>query len=512
MGRLSQRPLLVVIHSLTTLVSMFSYGLLAHDNAAQLNRSYFPSGFTFGVASSAYQYEGAAREGGKGLSIWDTYTHNHPEKIADRSNGDIADDSYHRYKEDVNIMKEMGMDAYRFSIAWSRILPNGSLSGGINQEGVKYYNSLIDELISHGLQPYVTLFHWDTPQALEDQYEGFLSPNIVNDFRNYAEICFREFGDRVKHWITFNEPWSFAVGGYAEGFLAPARCSPWESTKCDEGDSGREPYIVAHNLLIAHASAVKLYRNKYKARQKGKIGIILVSNWFVPYSNTKSNRDASERALDFMFGWFMDPLTTGDYPFIMRVLVGSRLPKYTEEESKLVKGSYDFIGLNYYTTNYVDNLPALNMMNKTYTTDSCLNKTGMFGPLSLICWAASSWLYIYPRGIRDLLLYINAKYNHPVIYITENGVDEVSNGTLSLEEALKDDARIDFHQRHLYYIQRAIRNGADVRGYFAWSLLDNFEWMDGFTVRFGINYVAYNDGLKRYPKNSALWFKKFLKR
>ncbi|MQM03642.1 hypothetical protein Taro_036422 [Colocasia esculenta] len=237
---------------------------------AKLSRSSFPPGFLFGTASAAYQYEGAAAEGGRGPSIWDTFTSQHPEKIKDRSSGSIATDFYHRYKEDVNIMKDLGVDAFRFSISWSRILPlmlvhvgaDGSLRGGINKEGIAYYNNIIDELVSKGLHPFVTLFHWDSPQGLEDLYGGFLSPNI--DFVDYSEVCFREFGDRVKHWITFNEPYSFCTGGYASGNFAPGRCSSRDAGTCSAGDSGREPYTVCHHQLLAHAAAVKLYRNKYK--------------------------------------------------------------------------------------------------------------------------------------------------------------------------------------------------------------------------------------------------------
>ncbi|XP_008775422.3 beta-glucosidase 12-like [Phoenix dactylifera] len=485
--------------------------VLAGDGGMPLNRSGFRAGFIFGTASAAYQYEGGAREGGRGASIWDTFTHEHPEKIADRSNGDVAIDSYHRYKEDVAIMKEMGLDAYRFSISWSRILPNGSLSGGINKEGINYYNNLINDLISNGLQPFVTLFHWDSPQGLEDQYGGYLSHRIVDDFRNYAEVCFREFGDRVKHWITFNEPWTYSAKGYASGTFAPARCSPWEEGKCSTGDSGREPYIVAHHQLLAHAEAVKLYKSKYQESQKGKIGITLVCHWMIPYSNSNSNSDAAERALDFMYGWFMEPLTKGDYPFSMRALVGSRLPKFSKQQSKLIEGSFDFIGLNYYTSRYAKNFP-INTINITYNADSATNLTVVRNGQLIGPRAASDWLNIYPRGIRDLLLYTKARYNNPIIYITENGVSEFNNGTLSLEEALKDNTRVEFYRHHLLYVQRAIREGADVRGYFAWSLLDNFEWVDGYTVRFGINYVDYKDGLKRYPKSSALWFGSFLKK
>ncbi|KAL6652544.1 hypothetical protein ACP70R_011469 [Stipagrostis hirtigluma subsp. patula] len=488
-----------------------------------ISRGSFPKGFVFGAASASYQYEGAAKEGGRGPSIWDTFTHQHPDKISDRSNGDVTVDSYHLYKEDVHLLKDMGMDAYRFSISWTRILPNvhinmsggmtdGSLSGGINREGVNYYNNLINELLSKGVQPYGTIFHWDSPQALEDKYGGFLSPNIINDFKDYAEVCFKEFGDRVKHWITFNEPWTFCSGGYATGLSAPGRCSPWEQGKCSVGDSGREPYIAAHHQLLAHAEAVQVYKEKYQATQKGEIGITLVSHWFLPFSRSKTNDYAARRAIDFMFGWFMDPLIRGDYPATMRGLVGNRLPKFTKEQSELVKGSFDFIGLNYYTSNYADNLPPSNGLNTSYMTDSQANLTGVRNGIPIGPQAASTWLYIYPRGFRELLMYVKENYGNPTIYITENGVDELNNKSLSLQEALKDDTRIEYYHNHLLAMLSAIRDGANVKGYFAWSLLDNFEWGNGYTVRFGLNFVDFNDGLKRYPKNSARWFKEFLKK
>ncbi|XP_062184374.1 beta-glucosidase 12 [Phragmites australis] len=487
-------------------------GAYVAAGAPPISRRGFPEGFIFGTASSAYQYEGGAMEGGRGPSIWDTFTHQHSDKIADGSNGDVAVDSYHLYKEDVRIMKDMGMDAYRFSISWSRILPNGSLSGGINREGVRYYNSLIDELRSKGVQPFVTIFHWDSPQALEDKYGGFLSPNIVNDYTDYAEVCFKAFGDRVKHWITFNEPWSFCSGGYASGTSAPGRCSPWEQGRCNAGDSGTEPYTACHHQLLAHAETVRLYKQKYQAVQKGEIGITLVSHWFVPFSRSKSNDDAARRAIDFMLGWFMDPLIRGDYPLSMRALVGNRLPQFTKEQSELVKGSFDFIGLNYYTANYADNLPPSNGLNISYNSDARANLTGVRNGIPIGPQAASSWLYIYPRGFRELLLYVKDNYGNPTVYITENGVDEFNNKSLSLQEALKDDTRIEYYYTHLLALQSAIRDGANVKGYFAWSLLDNFEWANGYTVRFGINFVDYSDGLKRYPKKSAHWFREFLKK
>ncbi|PON69725.1 Glycoside hydrolase [Parasponia andersonii] len=434
-------------------------------------------------------------------------------KIKDGSNGDVANDEYHRYQEDVGIMKEMNLDAYRFSISWSRLLPNGKLSGGVNKEGVKYYNNLINELLAKGLKPYITLFHWDLPQALEDEYGGFLSPHIVEHFRDYAELCFKEFGDRVKHWITLNEPWSYSMGAYASGILAPGRCSEWQKLNCTGGDSGREPYLVAHYQLLSHAAAVKLYRDKYQASQEGLIGITLVSHWFVPYSNAKHHQNAALRALDFMFGWFMDPLTNGDYPHSMRSLVGNRLPKFTKEETKLVKGSLDFLGLNYYTANYAAYVSQPhNGVNASYLTDARATLTTSRNGVPIGPKAASDWLHVYPVGIYDILQYTKRKYNNPLTYITENGIDEFNNPKLSLEQALLDIQRIDYYFRHLSYLQNAIKDGVNVKGYFAWSLLDNFEWNSGYTVRFGINFVDYKDGQKRYPKLSARWFKSFLEK
>ncbi|KAK1266614.1 Beta-glucosidase 12 [Acorus gramineus] len=457
---------LLIIVSLPSL----SWALKAEssdEDDLSFNRTGFPAGFIFGAAGSAYQ-------------------------------------------EDVAILSEMGLDAYRFSISWTRILPTGSLSGGVNKDGIKYYNNLIDELISHGKKPFVTLFHWDSPQALEDKYGGFLSPNIVYDYRDYVNVCFREFGDRVKHWITFNEPLSFSAGGYSQGLLAPGRCSKFEIGKCSVGDSGREPYITGHHQLLAHAEAVKLYRRKYKETQKGVIGITLVAQWFVPSQTSRSNDDAAHRALDFTLGWFMDPITRGDYPLSMKSLVGLRLPKFTPKQSTMLKGSFDFIGLNYYTTNYVTAIPISANLPISYDTDSRANISGVFNGKQIGPRAASPWLFVYPPGIRHILIHVKRTYNNPITFITENGVDEFNNSTLPLQEALKDDYRIDYHHQHLKQVQRAIKEGVNVKGYFAWSLLDNFEWVNGYTVRFGINFVDYKDNLKRYPKKSSIWFRRFL--
>ncbi|GAV69560.1 Glyco_hydro_1 domain-containing protein [Cephalotus follicularis] len=497
---------------LVFLVSLFASTELAIANhvSPSFTRSSFPAGFVFGTSSSSYQYEGAANEDGRGPSIWDTFTHKYPDKIADESNGDVADDFYHRFKDDVRIMKEMGMDAFRFSISWSRVLPRGKLSGGENIKGISFYNNLINELLSNGLQPFVTIFHWDLPQALEDEYGGFLSPRIAEDFKDFAQLCFKEFGDRVKHWITINEPWTYSSMGYDLGTLAPGRCSKWVNGACPAGNSAIEPYVVAHYMLLSHATAVKLYKEKYQASQKGKIGITNVCHWMVPYSRTKSDINAAKRALDFMFGWFMDPLTNGDYPHSMHTLVGIRLPKFSKRQSLMVKGSFDFIGVNYYTSFYVANIPIANSVNISYSTDSLANLTSARNGVLIGPQAASSWLHAYPRGIRDLLIYTKIKYNNPTIYVTENGIDEVNNNTLPLKQALKDPMRIDYYYRHLLFLSRAIKEGVNVKGYFAWSLLDNFEWSSGYAVRFGINFIDYKNGLKRYPKQSAIWFQKFL--
>ncbi|KAH9774629.1 Beta-glucosidase 12 [Citrus sinensis] len=454
------------------------------DGNANLNRTCFPKEFIFGTAASSYQYEGAAAEDGRGPSIWDTFTHKFPDRTNHGDNGDVAVDFYHRYKEDVKLMKEMNLDAFRFSTSWSRILPR--------------------------LQPFVTLFHGDLPQGLEDEYGGFLSPRIVDDFSDFADLCFKEFGDRVKHWITLNEPHSYSTSGYSEGNGAPGRCSKYKNQACQAGDSSTEPYLAGYHQLLAHAAAVEVYKRKYQANQKGVIGITLNSHWFVPYSNEKPDVEAAQRALDFMLGWYMDPVINGDYPLSMRTLVKERLPKFTEEQSARLKGSFDFIGMNYYTSYYARNNPVANTINISYTTDSLANLTAMRNGKLIGPQAASNWLFVYPSGFRDLLIYIKEKYSNPTLYITENGMDEVNNASLPLEEALKDPMRVDYYNSHLSFLQIAMKEGVNVKGYFAWSLLDNFEWSSAYSVRFGINFIDYKNGLKRYPKQSAIWFKNFL--
>ncbi|KAL3818538.1 hypothetical protein ACJIZ3_004443 [Penstemon smallii] len=481
---------------------------------ALINRRGFPEGFIFGSASAAYQIEGAYNENGKGSTMWDYFTHTYPEKILDGTNGDVAVDSYHLYKDDVQIAKEMGLDSYRFSITWARILPGGTISKGVNQDGIDYYNNLINELVDAGIEPFVTMFHLDTPQALEDAYGGFLSSQMVADFEEFADLLFREFGDRVKKWLTVNEPWCLSNLGYAAGIFAPGRCSEWVGRNCVGGDSATEPYIVTHNQLLAHATVVKLYRTKYQESQKGEIGMAVNTFWFLPYYNTDEHLKAADRALDFMFGWVMDPITFGRYPESMRTRAGSRLPNFTKEEADMLKGSYDFLGLNYYSGMYAKDNPIINSSKLSFTTDSGAKTTGLRDGVPLGDQGCSlSRYYTYPKGFREILRHIKDKYNNPAIYVTENGIDEIRNDSLPLSEALRDVKRKEYFYDHLCCLREAIeKDGVNVKGYFAWALTDNFEWASGYLVRFGIYYIDFNDKLfRRFPKYSALWLKSILR-
>ncbi|KAI0493256.1 hypothetical protein KFK09_027532 [Dendrobium nobile] len=475
-----------------------------------LSRGSFPDGFVFGTASSSYQYEGAVDDDGRGPTVWDKFAHSFG-KVIDFSNADVAVDQYHLFEEDVQLMADMGMDAYRFSIAWSRIFPNGT--GKVNQAGIDYYNKLINALLAKGIKPYVTLFHWDLPQALEDKYNGWLSPHIINDYAIYAEECFKAFGDRVKYWITFNEPHTMSIQGYDVGLEAPGHCSILLHLFCRGGNSATEPYMVAHNILLSHATAVDVYKRKYKAVQHGFVGISLDVTWFEPISNSTEDSAAVQRALDFQFGWFMDPIFFGDYPSSMRERVGNRLPKFSASDSSRVKGSLDFVGINHYTTYYIK-------ANSTNIIGVLLNDTlADSGTISLPFKnfkpigdkASSIWLYIVPSGMRSLMNYIKQKYGKPIVIVTENGMDDSNNPFISINDALKDEKRIGYHNDYLGNLSAAIREDAcNVQGYFVWSLLDNWEWAAGYTSRFGLYFVDYNNNLKRYPKDSVQWFKNLL--
>lgn len=504
----TRAPFLLCLLALAALCDS-TQGATPTHYSVPFNRTIFPTGFIFGAGSAAYQSEGAAFTDGKGLNIWDVFTRKQRAKIADYSNADVAQDFYHRYKEDVHLVKKIGLESFRFSISWSRLFPKGKVSGGVNPKAVTFYNNLINELLSNGITPFVTLLHFDTPQALDEEYGAFLNPKIVEDYVAYVNFCFKTFGDRVKHWVTMNEPNGWTMYGYTSGTFAPGRCSSYAGN-CTAGNSATEPYVVAHHLLLAHAYAVKLYREKYKPHQNGEIGITIVTHWFIPKDRSSSSKKAASRALDFMFGWFAHPITFGDYPQSMKAAVKERLPRFTEAQSKLLKGSIDFLSINYYTSNYAENAPSANGVNVTYYTDRTTTLTTEKNGVSIGTATALSWLFIYPKGLRELLLYVKKNYNDPEVYITENGMADASNSSLPVKDAIKDSLRIRYHYGHLSYISQAIKEGVKVKGYYVWSFQDDFEWDAGFTARFGLTYIDYKDNLKRHLKYSAHWFKSFL--
>ncbi|KAM0954378.1 putative beta-glucosidase [Dioscorea sansibarensis] len=472
---------------------------------ANFTRNDFPSEFVFGAGTSAYQVEGAAAEDGRSPSIWDTFTHSG--KMPDKSTGDIASDQYHKYKEDVKLMSDGGLEAYRFSISWSRLIPNGR--GEVNPKGLNYYNNLINELIEKGIQPHVTLYHMDLPQTLEDEYNGWLSPKIVDDFTAYADVCFREFGDRVSHWTTMVEVNIMSMASYDTGFFPPQRCSyPFGTTNCSAGNSSTEPYIATHNALLAHASIFHLYKTKYQAFQHGWIGLNVYTFWYSPFSDSKADFQATKRARDFMLGWVVDPLVFGDYPKTMKKIVGSRLPIFTKSQSEYLKGSFDFIGLNHYTSLFVadNSAEALAMPIRDFNTD-------MLAAFTVSRNETPSGKFIPstspndPDGLRKILQYFKQNYKNPPIYVQENGYG------LGLKDTMNDTGRISYLNGYIGSTLEAIRNGANVRGYFVWSLMDVFEFLAGYQSRFGLYFVDFKDkDLKRIPKLSAHWYSNFLKR
>lgn len=453
----------------------------------------FPDDFIWGTATSAYQIEGGAAEDGRGQSIWDTFC----EIKGNTQNGDtgeVACDHYHRMEEDVKLMAEMGVTAYRFSISWSRILSDGT-AVSLNQSGVDFYSRLINTLLENNITPWATLYHWDLPQNLQDKYQGWMSDEVVELFAEYASVCFEHFGDRVKNWITINEAWVVSVLGHGQGVFAPGHIS------------NSEPYQVGHNLLLAHAKAVQSYRTNFKNKQGGRIGITNNCDWREPLTESPEDKAAAQRALEFFLGWFADPIYLGDYPESMKFGVGDRLPVLTEVEKALVKGSSDFLGLNHYTTmfaadstgqiveqNVFGNGGLSEDQNVSLSVDPGWSLTDMQ-------WAVVPW------GCRKLLNWIADRYDNPDIYITENGCaydDQLVDGIVN------DKRRIDFFESYLTECANAIDDGVNLKGYFVWSLMDNFEWAQGYNKRFGIHYVDFDTG-NRTAKESAKWIGRLIK-
>ncbi len=444
----------------------------------------FPEGFVWGAATASYQIEGGYNADGKGPCIWDAYTAI-PGKIMNNDRGNIACDSYHRYKEDIAMLKELGASAYRFSISWPRIMPTGR--GEVNQAGIDYYNNLINGLLENGITPWVTLYHWDLPLALQLEIDGWLNRETAEHFAAYADICFENFGDRVKNWITFNEPWCTAVLGNGLGVFAPGRVS------------ADEPYIVAHNQLLAHGMAVQVFRSKYKD-QNGVIGITNNCDWREPLTDSQEDRDAAQRALEFFFGWFTDPVVFGKYPDVMIERLGDRLPVFTDEEKAMMTNSTDFLGLNHYTTLFASAKPPAGIEE----TDNLAGNGGLSEDQDVFLSANPEWKRTFkewnvvPWGMRKLLKWIAERYDNAPIYVTENGCACNEPDRAAAEN---DDFRCDFFTSYISEGLAAVNEGVNFKGYFAWSLIDNFEWCDGYSQRFGI--IRCEPGtLERVPKKS----------
>ncbi|XP_059161912.1 uncharacterized protein LOC131944999 [Physella acuta] len=470
-------------------------GVVYMENDFQVFYDQFPGDFAWSTATASYQIEGAWNTDGKGPSIWDTWAH--AGKIDHNETGDVACDSYHKYKEDVQLLKNLGVTHYRFSISWPRVMSDGTLNT-VNEPGIQYYNNVIDELLANNIQPMVTLYHWDLPQALEDK-GGWLNKSIQDDFAEYSRLCFQRFGDRVKKWITFNEPPIVTIMGYGDGTSAPGHRDP-----------GRGGYISGYNLIVAHAKAYRLYQQEFKATQKGEVGITINQGWPEPLDPLSlDDIKASERSISFYGGWFAHPIfVDGDYPPEMKRRVlerslaqglsESRLPEFTDQEKQIINGSSDFFGINFYSAGLTTNDPQPPSNPPNYYNDQ--ETRGETNP----SWvgSGSDWLKVTPFGIRKVLNWLKNNYNNVPVYITENGISD-RNGSLH------DWHRVHYYRLYLSEILKAIKlDGCNVKGYTAWSLMDNLEWTRAYDERFGLHYVNFTDPARpRTPKASARFIK-----
>lgn len=459
------------------------------------NCSKFPKEFSFGVSTAAYQVEGAWNEDGKGPSIWDTYTHLHPERIADHSNGDEAAESYHRFAQDLVALKELKVNFYRFSISWPRILPRADTRVQ-NQKAIDYYNMIINKLIENNIEPMVTMFHYDMPEELT-KFGGFTNDIVIKYFRYYADFLFRTFGDRVKKWITFNEPFDYCVPGYGNADFPPMIHA-----------SGVADYLCMDNTLKAHASAYRLYKAKYSNYQSGKVGITISSRFYYTNTTDFGSNDIVDRAMQYSLGWLAHPIfgESGNYPYTIieditsnsmkEGLAWSRLRPLNLYWSKIIKGSGDFLGLNYYSSRFVHMADSPGGEIPSWEHDSRLK----YSVDKRWKRAKSDWLYCVPQGLEDILKWIRDNYNNIEVYITENGWSD--------EGELNDTDRIDYLKSHLQAVLNAINDGCKVTHYSHWSLIDNFEWNRGFTEKFGLYYLNITSKNKeRVAKNSAPYYR-----
>ncbi len=435
----------------------------------------FPKGFVWGAATASYQIEGSPLAHGAGPSIWHRFSHT-PGNVHNGNTGDVACDHYRRWKEDVILMGDLGLRAYRFSIAWPRVFPDGT--GSVSEPGLAFYDRLVDALMDAGIEPFATLYHWDLPSALQDR-GGWANRDIAGWFADYADAVFRRLGDRVKHWITLNEPMSTTNGAYVVGDKAPGLRDLWGAWRS------------AHHQLLAHGRAVKAFRDSGNG---GEIGITNVTADVRPSSHSVQDRDAAARMHAYINLTFMEPVYKGRYPELLEDYFAEAWPPIGDDDMKVISEPTDFLGLNYYFPMYVTHSPG-GFLDAERVHGDGLARTEM------------DW-DVDPRGFANVLAWIRDAYGNPAIYITENGAafsDEVTpDGEVS------DKARVEYLQGHLAALQGSIALGSDVRGYFAWSLMDNFEWAHGYSKRFGLVRVDY-ETQARTIKQSGRWYQDLIK-
>jgi beta-glucosidase len=416
----------------------------------------FPDNFLWGAATSAYQIEGSPLADGAGPSIWQRFSHT-PGMMANGDTGDIACDHYNRMESDVALMKQLGLKAYRFSISWSRVLPEGR--GRVNEKGLDFYSRLVDTLLANGIEPLATLYHWDLPAALDDR-GGWLNPDIADWFADYATVMYKKLDGRVKKWATHNEPWVVTDGGYLHGALAPGHRSKFEAP------------IASHHLLRSHGKGVQAYR----AVGKNQIGIVVNLEPKYPATDSAEDAAAVKRADAYMNRQYLDPVFFGKYPEELKEIFGEAWPEWPQADMDLIKQPIDWLGFNYYTRSVTKNDPS------NYPL-----KTGVVKQHAT--YTETGW-EVFPQGLTDTLNWIRERYKNPPLYITENG-SAFYDPPVAEGGVLDDPLRVNYQKKHLRAISDAISQGCDVRGYMAWSLMDNLEWSLGFSKRFGIVHVDF---------------------
>jgi beta-glucosidase len=431
----------------------------------------FPPDFLWGTATSAYQVEGSPLADGAGPSTWHRFTRT-PGFVHDDETGDVACDHYRRYAGDVALMRSLGSNAYRFSISWSRVMPRGR--GAVNPAGIDFYDRLVDELLTNGIEPMVTLYHWDLPAAL-DELGGWLNPDIERWFADYAAVMFRKLDGRVKLWTTLNEPWVSTDAGYLHGVHAPGHRSLFETP------------IASHHLLRAHAEAVRTYR----AQGHHRIGLVVNLEPKYPASDDAADRAATVRADAYMNRQYLDPVFLGRYPEELAGVFGEAWSRRPADDLRLIKEPIDFVGVNYYTRN-VTRFDARAWPLRAASV-----------PQKRATHTETGW-EVFAPGLTRVLTWVKERYGNPTIYVTENGAAFFDPPSLD-GDRLADPLRVAYLRTHLTAVHAAIEAGADVRGYFVWSLLDNFEWSHGYSKRFGIVHVDF-ETQKRTPKDSARFY------